>query len=348
MPPDQGDESIVEREIRLQLEKEAEIAKLHRSLETNATSNASDELETTGRPTKGGTYGAEEAASPDVGRRRHFSVTYDDRHAISEYSRVGESLIARELMEQKRREDELRNRHRNPVAKVKDGEDGIGRNSSGKPDSGHAVSARKSSFQKQLSFEDPEEEEPDLGRIGVECPPRRTRGDRLPPPSGERRLRVDGRRRATEAPRDRRRSSGLEAENLRRMAADRLRQELLSERQREIDLQRQGKISTTSEDRVGLDPSLLTKGKTTRGAASSTPDAAHRSVGDGLSHRIQVDAPGLSEGGGGGSVNRPSAPSRSNDRQSETMRTSMELRIEEEVREARKREKELRSDDGAG
>ena len=45
--------------------------------------------------------------------------------------------------------------------------------------------------------------------------------------------------------------------NARRLATNRLKQEILKERQREIDLMNQGKIKTLSEERAALDASII-------------------------------------------------------------------------------------------
>lgn len=385
---DPSEESIVEREIRLQLEREAEIASLHGDLRGRRSTKQTDASNH-----NHGDYAAEDETAHSAEMRREprgtlRDVIEDGRQVINQYSKAGESLIVKELLEQKRREEELRN-HRRNIGMLKTDDMTYRRSTAEcdrtRPGAGEtateAPSANIRAVLRVQPFEDPEEEldskqmfiTPRMETVierevrlqrQREGSLRRARGyplqsreDRLteveiyPPPAVK--LGHPGEQRGLQAGLERRAVYGEVSDELsmQRFATNRLKQEMLKERQRELDLRRQGTIYTISEERVGFEPEEFSSNQ-------SFPVEDSMNV---------VGSASLSSSRGGDSTANLREPEylqqlQPNDFYSDndqtvlglavvenqpseklpSWRTAAELRIEEEVKEARRREKELR------
>lgn len=383
-----ADESIVEREIRLQLEREAEIALLHGDLRRRGSTRQAD----ASNHSHGDFAAAEDTTHSPLemhreprGTPRGFASDIEDgRKVINQYSRVGESLIVRELLEQKRREEELRNHWRNIGMLKADGLPDRRSSAEGdrpRPGSGEtAPQAPTSNIRAILRpqpYEDPEDEsdskqmfiQPRMETVierevrlqrQREGSLRRARGyplqsreDRLkeveiyPPPVG--RLGHPGDQRGMQSSLERRGVDGYVADELsmQRLATNRLKQEMLRERQRELDLRRQGKIYTISEERVGLDPEEFSPNQSYPVRDSMSPGAS-ASLGDSTADFRESQYQQLFQPNdlyGSDNDQTVSELAALDDEPPEVLpswRTAAELRIEEEVKEARRREKELR------
>ena len=139
---------------------------------------------------------------------------------------------------------------------------------------------------------------------------------------------------------------------MKRMATNRLRQEILRERKREVDLRSQGKIYTISEEHIERPPLLA---ELVAASANTSPrDAGTSRVDDGeLKDSTVIDV--VNSDGRLHSSNpvahhhhqqqqpRHSRPQQQDD--TGRRRLVGEKLIEQEVRELRRREQELRSDD---
>lgn len=346
-------------------------------------------------PAPASTYTPEETDRPAEMRRetrgtpRGSADIEDGRRIISQYSRVGESLIVRELLEQKRREEELRNRWRNTgMLKTEDAATESRRNSSAegdrpRPGSGEtatpqAPSANIRAILRVQPFEDPEEDEFDSKQVFItprmetviereirlqrqrEGSLRRARGytlqsreDRLQeveiyPPPGIRLGQPGGEQRGPQSGLERRVVDGetSDEQSMQRLATNRLKQEMLRERQRELDLRRQGKIYTISEERVGVAQQESSSNQTYpiedwSGGSPGRGDSAGNLREPEYLPQQQLQQNEFYSDNDQAVLELAVVESQPLERLP-SWRTAAELRIEEEVKEARRREKELR------
>lgn len=391
-------ESIVEREIRLQREREQEISKL-RSTVYKVPSSEPDEVDSVFLPPQNAqadtnghsVFVAEQhieepqvKAAPAPTQRSTpsanapgmtTSISYED--AISTYAHAGESMIARELREQKEREEELRRRWREELGIESPLQNSEPDTPYNMPDPVQPRFQQQRSVQKSTS-EPPRGRTPENGVSAVEndsqvqrkssrVQPLAVEDDRDPyryvpqyETPIEREIRL-----AREREAEFRQMKGLGAEQtlksdqqvvldvkaegpvvrpqilhrkgdepvqekatMKRLAHSRLQQEIEVERQRELDLQRLGHISTLSDDRKG-DPAryvdVVAKESspvtpTTTQAVSSSPAPVEEIESPSTLVRKVTKSP----------VDRSG------------QRSMGELKIEQELREMREREEELR------